>query len=214
MALACGQISAMKTCQILVLSLAWQALANAQLGDYPPFAVQHATEWGFAAGGAIDLPGGVQGGEFSAIQIRWGRVLMAPHGPGLLRGSLEYAFELVPAIVLRATSSGANPSRRKGTVFGGGITPFYWQYNFSGHPRLVPYINLGAGMLFTTGNFPAGASSFNFTPQGGIGAYWFADPDRALNIGMRYHHTSNSGLAESNPGHNALYFYFGYSWWR
>jgi hypothetical protein len=214
MALACGQISAMKMCQILILSLAWQTVATSQSSDYLPLALQRATEWGFTTGGAVDLPGGVQGGEFWGIQLRWGRVLMTPRGPGFLRGSLEYAFELVPAIVLRETSSDANPFRGEGTVFGGGITPFYWQYNFAAHPRLVPYINLGAGMLFTTGDFPAGTSSFNFTPQGGFGAYWFANPNRALNIGLRYHHASNSGLAEFNPGHNALYFYLGYSWWR
>ena len=239
---------------VLVLSIVWLPMANAQSGDRLPVALRHATEWGFTTGGAVDLPGGAQGGEFWAMQLRWGKVLTAPHGPGPLRGTLLYAFEVVPVMVLRQTCTATltlgvftsiseflngfsgGPTLPKGCtatkallstsgagsltinesepIYGGGITPFYWQYNFTSHPRLVPYINLGGGMLFTTQDFPAGTSSFNFTPQAGLGAYWFTRPDRAVNIGLRYHHISNAGISKPNPGHNALYFYAGLSWWR
>jgi len=193
------------------------------------------------SGGAADLPGGVRGGQFWALQLRWGKVLTAPHGPGPLRGTLEYAFELVPAMVLRQTSTtitcnSANsasgglgtpdlyydpcafsfPALGSGTVYGGGFNPFFWQYNFtsSSQQRVIPYLQLGGGMLFTTRDFPAGTSTFNFTPQGGIGAYWFAKPNRAVSFGVRYHHISNAGISHPNPGHNSLYFYAGLSWWR
>ncbi|HWP85761.1 MAG TPA: acyloxyacyl hydrolase [Terriglobia bacterium] len=209
--------------------MALWAEGKAQSPEAPGPARRHATEWGLASGGAADLPGSTRGGEFWAVQLRWGKVLTAPHGPGALRGTLEYAFEIVPAMALRQAEApggfrfrqapdfvtSATASRESdGALFGGGINPFFWQYNFTAHPRLVPYLQLGAGLLFTTRDFPAGTSSFNFTPQGGVGAYWFTSPRRAVSVGVRYHHTSNAGTGRANPGHNALYFYAGLSWWR
>ena len=150
------------------------------------------------------MPGGVRGGSFWAMQLRWGKVLTAPHGPGPLRGTLEYAFEIVPAMVLR----------QAGAVYGGGFNPFFWQYNFTAQERLVPYVQMGAGMLWTSRDFPAGTSSFNFTPQGGLGAYWVRTDRSSVAFGVRFHHISNAGIKKPNPGHNALYFYAGLSWWR
>src|SRR3970282_2964226 len=86
---------------VLVLPIAWPLMGNAQSTDSLPPTQRHVTEWGFTTGAAVDLPGGARGGEFWAMQLRWGKVLTAPHGPGPLRGTLEYAFELVPAMVLR-----------------------------------------------------------------------------------------------------------------
>ena len=165
---------------------------------------RHATEWAAITGGAADLPGGARGGSFWAAQLRWGKVLTAPHGPGPLRGTLEYAFEIVPAMVLH----------QNGAVYGGGFNPFFWQYNFTSHRRVVPYLQVGGGMLWTSRDFPAGTSSFNFTPQGGVGAYWVRTERSAIGFGVRYHHISNAGITKPNPGHNALYLYGGFSWWR
>jgi len=182
--------------------LAWFALQQLAMAQSP--VQRHSTEWAVMSGGAVDLPGGARGGSFWAMQLRWGRVLTNPHGPGLLRGTLEYAFEIVPAMVLR----------QSGTVFGGGFNPLVLQYNFSAKQRVVPFIQLGGGMLFTTRDFPAGTSSFNFTPQGGIGAYWVRSERTAMVLGVRFHHISNAGISKPNPGHNALYVYGGLSWWR
>jgi lipid A 3-O-deacylase len=237
----------------LVVAVCLLGFCSLAAGQSP--AESHATEWALTTGGAADLPGGARGGQFWAMQLRWGKVLTAAHGPGALRGTLEYAFELVPAMILRQTCTAtstltftsltdfltgasttttllphgctvsqfavsADPGpaslaiNKPTTLYGGGLTPFFWQYNFTSSARVVPYFNLGAGMLFTSQNFPAGTSSFNFTPQGGIGAYWFQKPHRAVSFGVRYHHISNAGITKPNPGHNALYFYGGLSWWR
>jgi hypothetical protein len=165
---------------------------------------RHSTEWAGITGGATDLSGGARGGSFWAVQLRWGKVLTAPHGPGPLRGTLEYAFEIVPAMLLR----------QDGAVYGGGFNPFFWQYNFTSHRRVIPYLQVGGGTLWTSRDFPAGTSSFNFTPQGGIGAYWVRTERSAVAFGVRYDHISNAGITKPNPGHNALYFYGGFSWWR
>ena len=163
-------------------------------------AEKFATEWGITSGGAADLPGG--------------------------------AFEIVPAMVLRQAGhpvciggiAGGNfPSSNSICIlipvdmrwlYGGGFNPLVLQWNFTARERLVPFIQMGGGTLWTTRDFPAGTSAFNFTPQGGFGAYWFTRPQQAFSFGVRYHHISNGGRSKPNPGHNALYFYGGLSWWK
>ena len=162
------------------------------------------TEWAWTTGGGARIAGGVREGNFWAMQLRWGRVLTEPRGPGVLRGTLEYAFEVVPALVMV----------RSETVFGGGLNPLLLQYNFTRSQRLVPFLQAGGGMLFTTDNVPAGTAQFNFTPQGGVGVYWLRGAEPSVVFGVRYHHISNAGRVQPNPGHNALYFYGGMSWWR
>ena len=162
------------------------------------------TEWGWSSGGGVRIAGGIREGNFWASQLRWGRVLTSPHGPGWLNGTLEYAVEIVPALVMVQSR----------TAFGGGLTPLLLQYNFTAGRRLAPFLHAGAGMLFTTREFPEGTTRFNFTPQGGMGFYWLRGRGASLVVGARYHHISNAGRVQPNPGHNALYLYGGFSWWR
>jgi len=165
---------------------------------------QGSTEWGWTTGAGARIAGGAREGNFWATQLRWGRVLTEPRGPGWLRGTLEYAFEIVPALV-RVQSE---------TVWGGGVNPFLLQYHFTRSRRFVPFLQAGGGMLFTTDDIPAGTAQFNFTPQGGVGLYWLRGDQASLVLGLRYHHISNAGRIQPNPGQNALYFFTGMSWWR
>ncbi len=163
-----------------------------------------ANEWGWLSGAAAQVPGGATGHGFITLDLRWGRILTNPHGSGPWRGTLEYIVEIVPAFVVRENAN----------VFGGGLNPFFLQYNFVRRRRVVPFLQAGAGTLFTNAKVPDGISKFNFTPQGGVGIYYFRRPSRALLLGVRYHHISNGGIKKHNPGFNALYFYTGVSWWR
>ena len=170
-------------------------------------------EWAVTTGGGARIAGSTREDRFWTMQLRWGRVLTAPRGPGLLHGSLEYAFEVVPAFVM--AQSGPVESR---TIFGGGFNPFLLQYNFGRGDRpergFVPFFQVGAGALFTTDPIPAGTARFNFTPQGGAGFYWLRGDAPSFVLGLRWHHISNAGRVTPNPGHNALYLYAGLSWWR
>lgn len=163
-----------------------------------------ATELSWLTGAGVGIAGGKTKNNFWAMQLRLGRVLRKASGVGFLRGHLEYAVEILPAFVIGQSTN----------VFGGGITPFLLQYNFTGGGRFVPFIQSGVGWLFTTRKVPEGTSHVNFTPQVGVGAYWFHRPSSAVVFGVRYHHISNASTAERNPGHNALYIYTGISWWR
>jgi len=165
---------------------------------------ERGTEWGWNSGGAIGIAGGASDGRFWTLNLRWGRALTDPHGLAQLRGNLEYAVELVPVLTIKQST----------TVFGVGITPFLLQYNLDSSHRVAPFIQAGAGTLFTTQKVPENTSQINFTPQGGIGVYWFRRPHSSLVMGVRYHHISNAGISKPNPGHNSLYVYTGISWWR
>ena len=164
-------------------------------------------EWSVMTGIGARIGGGAREGNFWALQLRWGRVLTAPRGSGVLRGSLEYAFELVPALVMAQSN----------TVFGAGLNPIMLQYNFGGNGsggRVFPFLQVGSGMLFSTDDIPAGTAQFNFTPQGGAGIYWMGADRPSIVFGVRYHHISNAGRVRPNPGHNAIYIYGGLAWWR
>jgi hypothetical protein len=175
--------------------------SGAQESAYSLPTEKHSRELALTTGFAVDLPGGSRGGDYWTAQLRMGRTLFAPRA---LRGALEAAFEVEPAMILR----------QDGFLYGVGLTPLLLQWNVNTGSRLAPFVNAGAGLLLTSAKFPRDTTHVNFTPQGGVGAYWFSSSTRAWVVGLGFHHTSNSGLASSNPGHNALYLHAGLSWWR
>ncbi|OFW10903.1 MAG: hypothetical protein A3G20_07075 [Acidobacteria bacterium RIFCSPLOWO2_12_FULL_59_11] len=208
--------------QALLVLACWTLLRSTAVAEPPPDppsspqsggrilehkrspAVKGSTERGWLTGAATGLAGGVRQGDFWALHLRWGRVLTSPHGPNFLLGTLEYTFEFVPAMLIRQSS----------TVYGGGLNPLLWQYNFTSNPHWTPFLQFGGGGLLTTAKVPAQTSQFNFTPQGGIGVYSSGWSRAVVAFGMRYHHISNANMAERNPGRNSLLFYTGISWWR
>ncbi len=161
-------------------------------------------EWGVQTGGGTAIAGGAQDRSFWMLAGRWSRILTGELGGGPLRGNLQYGLEVIPALVMSQST----------TVYAGGVTPVLMRYNFTAHRRFVPYLEAGAGILGSSDPLPEATSRFNFTPQGGIGFQIMQPGARAIQMGVRYHHISNAGLARRNPGINSLYFFTGISWWR
>ncbi len=62
------------------------------------------------------------------------------------------------------------------------------------------YIDGGAGILGTTESVPAPGSTFNFTPQVGLGSTFNINDEQRMMLGVRWHHISNAGLYSPNPG--------------
>jgi lipid A 3-O-deacylase len=162
------------------------------------------TEFGLISGAATNIPGGINDRGIVRLSLRWGRVITAPHGPEFLRGTFQYSLELQPAVAIRQPV----------TAFGAGITPVLLQYNFTRGRRHMPFVQAGAGVLLTNRKVPEGTSQLNFTPQAGIGMNWFARPHTTWSFGARFEHLSNLGIADHNPGHNSLFIYTGFSFWR
>jgi lipid A 3-O-deacylase len=88
---------------------------------------------------------------------------------------------------------------------------FRWHFL---HPREEGwslYFDGGAGLLVSTDEIPAGGSSFNFTPQAGLGATIDIGEQRRLMCGVRWLHVSNANTFEENPGRDHAYAYVGLS---
>lgn len=180
---------------ILFALLLFAPLACAQAG---PEAGGH--ELQFWTGGGHGLNGSTSDtGVFNA-GFRYGWILTAPHGPGFLRGEFEYAVDAVPIFVL---------TQKTGTAYGAGLNPFALKWNFTSPGRIVPYLELGGGTLFTNDKVPPGTSRVNFTSSGALGLH-FLQSKYNVSAEIRYMHISNAGLTSSNPGINTLQVRLGF----
>ncbi len=126
--------------------------------------------------------------------LRYGWILSRPHGPGFLRGRFEYTVDAVPVSLVFQPGN---------TAYGVGVNPLGLKWNFATRGRVVPYLELGGGMLFTNHEVPSGTSSVNFTPGGAVGAHFLGN-DHNWSVELRYMHISNAGLSRPNPGINTI----------
>lgn len=134
--------------------------------------------------------------------FRYGWVITAPHGPRLLRGRFEYAVDAVPVFMV---------FQPKNTAYGAAINPFALIWDFDTHGRVVPYVELGGGALFTGMQVPPGTSRINFTSAGAVGLHFLAGK-YTWTADVRFMHISNSGLATPNPGLNTVQLRLGLGW--
>jgi lipid A 3-O-deacylase len=221
---------------------------DSQLGNSRPWSAGVFTAGGFALGYRDVLrlvPPGEPGQELTAsieMQIfsagfRASKVVTRACGPKLLRGELELGAELLPywqahyprqALTYYFNNGPGRPEGYGRTAplaeqnrFGIGFTPFLLRWDFSSERRVVPWAQLGGGLLWTNHKFPQypirtdNTSVINFTPQAGIGANIFVRPRQSLFFAADAVHISNASLGDHNPGVNVtLQFRVGYSWWR
>ena len=91
-------------------------------------------------------------------------------------------------------------------------------FRFDGkpHSRVVPFLDVGAGILHTTLNAraPELSGHLQFLPQAGLGIQYFFSPQRALVFEYRYVHMSNAGIEQPNEGYNASMLTIGFRWLR
>lgn len=126
--------------------------------------------------------------------LRYGWILTGAHLPGFLRGRFEYAVDAVPAYLIFQPNN---------TAYGVGLNPLNLKWNFLTRGRVVPYLELSGGTLFTTQQVPPGTSRVNFTPSAAFGAHFLGEK-YAWSVEARYLHISNAGLSVPNPGINTL----------
>jgi lipid A 3-O-deacylase len=176
----------------------------------------------------------VQLGLISA-GIEAGKQTRRLDGPKPLRGRGEAMLEIMPfwmahypnqTITITPANQVIPFSMASSSFHGASVTPFLLRWNFSQRDsaRIVPWAQLGCGLLWTNHKFPivivptdphAGTSVINFTPQIGAGVNIFNKPKHSVNLAMKMIHISNAGLGDHNPGlHDTLQFSAGYSWWR
>ncbi len=76
-----------------------------------------------------------------------------------------------------------------------------WQWNFFPRHKTQAFFEGHGGYMYSTQQIPvAQAGSFNFTLDLGAGFEVYRSKNRSIRAEYRYHHISNHGTAEFNPG--------------
>ncbi len=146
------------------------------------------------SGGGHSVPGGTSRTGVWNAGLRYGWILTRPHGPGFLEGRFEYAVDAVPAFLVFQPSN---------TAYGAGVNPLNLKWNFATRGRVVPYLELSGGTLFTNHDVPTGTDRVNFTSSAALGAHFLGE-SRNWSVEARYMHISNAGLGDRNSGINTV----------
>jgi Lipid A 3-O-deacylase (PagL) len=182
---------------ILFAPLFFAATSRAQAG---PQQGEH--EWQVWTGGGHGINGSQQDDGVFNVGARFGLILTAPHGPGFLKGRLEYALDVIPLFCV---------TQANGTACGGGVDPFAFKWILSTPRNVAPYFEIGGGTLFTNIKTPPNTSQINFTTGGALGLH-FLQSKHNLSAEIRFMHISNAGLSTPNPGINTLQLRIGFGW--
>ncbi len=78
------------------------------------------------------------------------------------------------------------------------------RYDFATGSRLVPFFEVGAGVMYTDIRRPDLGSDFEFNEFGGVGLHWFFTKHFAVTLEGRYMHISNAGIDKPNRGVNTF----------
>jgi len=162
--------------------------------------VEGGHEWQVWTGGGHGVNGSQSSDGVWNVGFRYGLILTAPHGPGFLRGRLEYALDAVPVFwVFQKTN----------TAYGAGLNPFAFKWMLDTKHSVAPYFEIGGGTLFTNTKVPEGTSRVNFTSSAALGLHLLRAKHN-ISAEVRYMHISNAGLATPNPGINTIQLRLGF----
>ncbi len=135
--------------------------------------------------------------DFAINSLRLGTMLSSPAGPGLLRGNLEFLGEAFAGGIFTGP----------GHVLAGATMLLRYNLVQPG-ARLVPYGQVGAGLVYT--DIPEGASGglislpVEFNLQASLGARWMLDRTWSLVGEVTYRHISNATIRLPNYGIDSL----------
>ncbi|MBI4397030.1 MAG: acyloxyacyl hydrolase [Elusimicrobia bacterium] len=169
---------------------------------YAPLAGRN--EWSLLAGiGQGRVPDGPRlSMVFTEVIFRWSH-FFSPLGAGSSGGQFHTSVEVIPYFEIdqdpRVYGAGANALLC--------FTPSWGPYS--------PSFEAGVGGLRTSSAVPPGTVTLNFTPQAGL--KWqvpFKAWERfSLAFEYRFHHLSNAGRSDTNPGINSHLLLLGVSWY-
>jgi hypothetical protein len=162
------------------------------------------SEWQVWTGGGHGINGSQSGTGVWNLGLRYGMVITSPHGPGFMRGQLEYALDAVPAWVIVQSTN---------TAYGAGVNPFAFKWILTSPKKVKPYFEIEGGTLFTNTKVPEGTSHVNFTTSGAFGAHFLGEKHN-WTAEVRFMHISNAGISSPNPGINTIQVRIGWGMFR
>lgn len=137
--------------------------------------------------------------------VRLGRVLTSAHGPGWLRGTLQWSMDAVPIFIISNLQS----------AYGVEFDPVVWRWNFQHRGTTAPYFEVAGGVALTNSKVPEGDTSrFNIVPKIGFGWQIFKQKQNSIDVGVYAWHLSNAWTAPRNPSANGIQLTLGYHWFR
>jgi hypothetical protein len=162
---------------------------------------------GIWAAGGFSVPGGTKDTHAIDAGVRLGKVLTSDHFGSFLRGNFEWSADLIPLYYIWQPVPALN-------AYSAAFNPANLKWNFTRTDRVVPYLELGGGVLFSNHSVPINTSHVNFVTHATLGFQFFNNQRRAFTTGIRYEHISNAGLTVPNPGINTVQFQVGMNWFR
>ena len=91
-------------------------------------------------------------------------------------------------------------SGRRWTI-GEAMSPIGMQWNFQPRRKTQLFLTGHGGYMYSTKPIPVlNAGSFNFTFDFGAGFELYRSRTKSIRAEYRYHHISNHGTAQENPG--------------
>lgn len=160
------------------------------------------TEWGLSAGYGDNFHIGNDVAEdvaFYFLTPFWGTVFKKWSGGG----SLEFVAEGFLSYVRQDSED----------RYAIGVTPLI-AYNLKDFGKVIPFIELGSGILYTNLDPEGFGSRFDFTPQAGFGIRYRIGRGTFLKFFYRIHHVSNANLKEDNLGIDSHLFSVGIAFFK
>lgn len=216
------------SCLLLISS---SAVASAQANDTPSSSVatsaaQSSTEgirkrwnefgfWGGISFDSTTLIGKTPDARFGNIGLRYGRVLLASKTV-----AFEWTIDAIPLSILSNKRFTAVPNGTGGftvtqtrkSVYGWGLAPIGWKFNFRRNRRVQPFGQATGGFLYFNEQVPVdSAARFNFTFDFSGGIQIVNSNRRAFTIGYKYEHISNAYRSPINPGVDVQMIFAGFS---
>lgn len=100
-------------------------------------------------------------------------------------------------------------------TFAQAFSPLGFQYSIATHHRVQPFIIGTLGYMYSSRPIPlSNAEAFNFAFDFGPGLEIYRGNKRSIAVECRFHHFSNRGTAQANPGVDNLMYKLSYSFGR
>lgn len=128
--------------------------------------------------------------------------------------SISYTGEILPAAILLQPGQYLPQYVPAHAVYGFGVTPLGFTFDFARSHRAFPFIQTDEGIIASTQPIPIGipnATGLNFFIDLGAGVRIKTGERHAITFGYKFLHVSNGFTTSVNPGVDNNVFYAGFS---